>query len=135
MMRSKKSPFKGRLFTAEVILWAVRWYLQVPISHRDLERRLADRSVAVDHTTLFRWIQAYAPELDRRLRPHLRTTTGSRPVVETLCRGEGAMDGPVPRRRCARADVLLSAKRDAAAVRRVFSKALKQAHTAEPPHG
>ncbi|MBP2316165.1 transposase-like protein, partial [Azospirillum soli] len=47
-----------------MILWAVRWYLQFPISYRDLERMLADRSVAVDHTTLFRWIQAYAPELD-----------------------------------------------------------------------
>jgi transposase, IS6 family len=29
--------FKGRQFTAEVILWAVRWYLMFPISYRDLE--------------------------------------------------------------------------------------------------
>lgn len=42
-MRREKSPFKDRQFTAEVILWAVRWYLQFPISHRDLERMLADR--------------------------------------------------------------------------------------------
>jgi transposase-like protein len=33
----KKNPFKGRQFTAEIILWAVRWYLQFPISYRDLE--------------------------------------------------------------------------------------------------
>ncbi len=65
-MRSKKSPFKGRQFTAEVILWAVRWYLQFPISYCDLERMLADRGVVVDHTTLHRWIQAYALELDKR---------------------------------------------------------------------
>jgi len=38
-----------------VILWAVRWYLQFPISYRDLERMLADRGVAVDHTTMYRW--------------------------------------------------------------------------------
>ncbi len=50
-MRSKKSPFKGRQFTAAVILWAVRWYLQFPTSYRDLERMLADRGVVVDHTT------------------------------------------------------------------------------------
>jgi transposase-like protein len=75
--RSKTHPFQGRQFTAAVILWAVRWYLQFPISYRELERMLADRGVSVDHTTLFRWIQAYAPELDRRLRPHLRPTTGS----------------------------------------------------------
>src|SRR3954453_17139010 len=51
--------FKGRQFTAEVILWAVRWYLMFPISDRDFELMLQDRGVAVDHTTLFRWIQAY----------------------------------------------------------------------------
>ncbi len=51
--------FKGRQFTAEVILWAVRWYLMFPISYRDLELMLADRGVTVDHTTIFRWIQVY----------------------------------------------------------------------------
>ena len=39
----------------------MRWYLQFPLSYRELERMLADRGVAVDHTTLYRWIQAYAP--------------------------------------------------------------------------
>ncbi|MBP2309531.1 transposase-like protein [Azospirillum melinis] len=82
-MGSEKNPFKGRRFTAGVILWAVRWSLQFPISYRDRERMLADRGVAVDHTTLFRRIQVYAPELDKRLRPHLRTTTGSWRVDET----------------------------------------------------
>ena len=37
--------FRGYRFPAEVILWAVRWYLQFPISYRDLERMLADRGV------------------------------------------------------------------------------------------
>ena len=37
--------FKGRQFTAEVILWAVRWYLMFPISYRDLELMLQDRGV------------------------------------------------------------------------------------------
>ena len=50
---------KGRQFTAEVILWAVRWYLMFPINYRDLELMLADRGVAIAHTTIFRWIQAY----------------------------------------------------------------------------
>ena len=44
--------FKGRQFTAEVILWAVRWYLMFPISYRDLDLMLLDRGVEVDHTTL-----------------------------------------------------------------------------------
>jgi IS6 family transposase len=49
----------------------------VSISYRDLELMLADRGVAVAHTTIFRWIQAYAPELEKRIRPHLRTSNGS----------------------------------------------------------
>ena len=43
--------FKGRQFTAEVILWAVRWYLMFPISYRDLELMLQDRSVALTRLT------------------------------------------------------------------------------------
>src|SRR5215204_4174809 len=81
-MRQGKE-FKGRQFTAEVIVWAVRWYLMFPISYRDLELMLQDRGVAVDHTTLFRWIQVYAPELEKRIRPHLRTCNGSWRVDET----------------------------------------------------
>ena len=42
--------FRGFRFPAEVILGAVRWSLQFPLSYRDLERMLADRGVAVDHT-------------------------------------------------------------------------------------
>ena len=75
-VRQDKS-FKGRQFAAEVILWAVRWYLMFPVSYRDLELMLLDRGVEVDHTTIFRWIQAYADELEKRIRPHLRVSNGS----------------------------------------------------------
>src|SRR3954454_22367347 len=53
--------FRGFRFPAEVILWAVRWYLQFPISYRDLEAMLADRGVPVDHTTMYRWGSALRP--------------------------------------------------------------------------
>src|SRR4051812_36050038 len=81
--------FKGRQFPAEVILWAVRWYLMFPISYRDLELMLQDRGVAVDHTTLFRWIQAYAPKLEKRIRPHLHRSNGSWRVDETYVKVKG----------------------------------------------
>jgi transposase-like protein len=42
-----------------------------PVSYRDLEVMLQDRGVENAHTTIFRWIQAYAPEFEKRLRPHL----------------------------------------------------------------
>jgi transposase-like protein len=51
--------FKGRQFTAEVILWALRWHWMFPVSYRDLELMLADRGIAVDHTTIFRWAQGH----------------------------------------------------------------------------
>ena len=75
--------FKGRQFTAEVILWALRWYWMFPVSYRDLELMLADRGIAVDHTTIFRWTQAYAEEFKKRIRPHLRASNGSWRVDET----------------------------------------------------
>jgi IS6 family transposase len=130
----KKNPFKGRQFTAEIILWAVRWYLQFPISYRDLERMFSDRGIQVDHTTLFRWIQAYAPELEKRIRPQLRMTNGSWRVDETYIRVKGewvylyrAVDAAGQT-----IDFLLSLKRDAAAAKRFLRKALKQAHTVNP---
>src|SRR3546814_3556837 len=60
--------FKGRHFTGDVILWAVRWYCRYPISYRDLEEMLAERGISVDHTTIYRWVQCYAPEMEKRLR-------------------------------------------------------------------
>src|ERR1700712_1482276 len=99
--------FKGRQVISEVILWAVRWYLMFPISYRDLELMLADRGVDVDHTTIFRWIQAYAPELEKRIRPHLRMSNGSWRV--DLCEGEGSLDLPVSRARQPRSDHRLPA--------------------------
>src|SRR3982751_471690 len=126
--------FKGRQFTAEVILWAVRWYLMFPISYRDLELMLADRGVTVDHTTIFRWIQAYAAKLEKRIRPHLRLSNGSWRGDETYVKGEGrwtylyrAVDS-----RGQTIDFLLSAKRDAEAAKRFFRKALGQPHTVNP---
>ena len=73
-----------------MILWAVRWSLQFPLSSRDLERRLADRGVVVDPVTLCRWVQRCAPELEPRLRRHLRPCHGPWPVDATSVRVGGA---------------------------------------------
>src|SRR3546814_17723914 len=60
--------FKWRHFQGDVILWAVRWYCRYPISYRDLEAMLAERGISLDHTTIYRWVQVYAPEMATRLR-------------------------------------------------------------------
>ena len=52
MGKGQNRPFKGQLFTSEVILWALRRYLAFPVSYRDLASMLADCGIMVDHTTL-----------------------------------------------------------------------------------
>jgi hypothetical protein len=66
-----QSPFKWRHFEAEIILRCVRWYLRYALSYRDLEEITLERGLLVDHTTIYRWVQRYAPELEKRSRPHL----------------------------------------------------------------
>ena len=95
---------------------------------------LSDRGVAVDHTTLFRWVQAYAATLEQRIRPHLRPCTGLWRVDETYIKVKGvwsylyrAVDSLGQT-----IDFRLSARRDAAAAKRFFRKALAQPHTANP---
>jgi transposase-like protein len=50
-----------------VILQCVRWYCKYGISYRDLEEMMAERGLEIAHTTLYRWVQYYAPELKNAL--------------------------------------------------------------------
>ena len=134
MVKRWSGSFKGRQFTSEVILWALRWYLAFPVSYRDLASMLSDRGVEVDHTTLFRWVQAYAPTLERRIRRHLRPCNGSWRVDETYIKVKGAWTylyravdslGQT-------IDFMLSSRRNATAAKRFFRKALRQPHTVNP---
>jgi IS6 family transposase len=60
------SVFKWRHFAGEVILWAVRWYCKYGISYRELAEMLAERKIGVHASTICRWVQRYAPELEKR---------------------------------------------------------------------
>ena len=81
--------FKWRHFAPEVILCAVRWYLRYSLSYREVQELLEERDLRVDHTTVWRWVQRYAPELDQRTRPHLKPTNKSWRVDETYVRIRG----------------------------------------------
>jgi transposase, IS6 family len=109
-----------------LILCAVRWYLRYSLSLRDVEELLEERGLHVDHTTVWRWVQYYGPELEQRLRRHLKPTNKSWRVDETYVRVKGrwcylyrAIDS-----RGANIDFLLSALRDADSAKRLFRKAL-----------
>ena len=52
-------------------------YLRFSLSYRDVEELLAERGLYADHVTVWRWVQRYAPEMERRLRSRLRPTNDS----------------------------------------------------------
>ncbi len=84
-----KQPFKWRHFQKEIILLNVRWYLRYPLSYRNLEEMMKDRGLSVDHSTIGRWVLAYAPEIDERARRHLKLTNDSCQVDETYVKVKG----------------------------------------------
>ena len=81
--------FKWRHYQSEIILLCVRWYLRYALSYRDREEMMNERGLSVDHTTIYRWVQRYAPELEKRSRPHLRPTNDSYRVDETYVKITG----------------------------------------------
>src|SRR5258708_11677720 len=91
------TPFKWRHFQADIILLCVRWYLRYPLSYRDLEEMMLERGLHVDHTTIYRWVQHYAPELEQRCRPHLKITNDSWRVDETYVKVTKGLDVPLSR--------------------------------------
>lgn len=88
---------------------------------------MAERGLNVDHTTVYRWVQVYAPQLEKRCRPHLCSTNGSWRVDETYIKVKAgwkylyrAVDSTGNT-----LDFLLCAKRNCKAAKRFLSKALK----------
>ena len=81
--------FKWRQTEPELILGAVRWYLRYSLSFRDVEELFSERGLEVDHTTIWRWVQRDGPELEERLRRHLKPTNTSWRVDETYVRVKG----------------------------------------------
>ena len=89
--------FKWRQFEPEVILLAVGWYLRFSLSYRDVEELLAERGLHADHVRVWRWVQRYAPEVNRRLRSRLKPTNDSWRVDSDLHPGQGQVALPVSR--------------------------------------
>jgi transposase-like protein len=57
------SAFARFRFPSEVIVVAVRWYLRYCLSYRDVEELLVEPAIAVDHVTVYRWVERFAPLL------------------------------------------------------------------------
>src|SRR5438552_13585421 len=82
-------PFRKRQFAAEIIVTCVRWYLRFSLSLRDVEELMAERGLSVDHTTIWRWTQTYAPEVQRRLRGQVKRKGSTWHMDKTFVRIAG----------------------------------------------
>ena len=128
------NPFKWKHFVGEIILLNVRWYLKYPLSYRNLKEMMAEREVEVDHITIMRWVHQYSPEIEKKIRRHLRTTNDSWRVDETYIRVKGkwkylyrAVDSNGNT-----IDFILSAKRNKKAAKRFLRKSLGSKHNQIP---
>ncbi|MGF1873642.1 IS6 family transposase [Photobacterium indicum] len=121
--------FSNKQFPSATILMAVRWYVAYKLSYRDIEELLAERWVQVDHATIHRWVLEYAPQLEAAFRNgKKRAVSGSWRMDETYIKVKGrwfylyrAVDkfGDT-------IDFMLTEKRDEAAARSFFNKAIGQ---------
>src|ERR671921_2781571 len=118
--------FHGRHFDRTVIILCVRWYITYKLSYRDLAEMMAERGVAVSHTTILRWVQRYVPEFEKRWHRYARPVGTSWRVDETYIRVHGrwtylyrAVD-----KQGLTVDFLLSERRDVVAAKRFFEQAM-----------
>ena len=126
--------FKWKHFQPDIILLTVRWYLRYNLSFRDLVEMMEERGLSITHTTIMRWVHQYAPELDKRIRRHLKSTNDSWRVDETYIKVKGqwmylyrAVDS-----KGNTIDFYLSKTRDKKAAKRFFKKALRSFHASKP---
>jgi len=119
--------FKGRHCDRLLIIESVRWYITYKLSYRDVCELMAERGVTLVHSTVMRWVQHYVPVFEKRWMKYARPTGSSWRVDETYIRVKGkwtylyrAVD-----KQGQTVDFLLSEKRDMAAAKRFFIKAIK----------
>jgi len=130
----KRNIFKWKHYHHDIILQTVRWYLRYNLSFRDLVEMMEERGLSVAHTTIMRWVHQYGPELDKRIRRHLKQTSDSWRVDETYIKVKGqwmylycAVDS-----KGNTIDFYLSKTRDQKAAKRFFKKALQSFHVSKP---
>ncbi|MFJ5625512.1 IS6 family transposase [Peribacillus loiseleuriae] len=130
----KQNLFKWKHYHPDIILLTVRWYLRYNLSFRNLVEMMEERGLSMAHTTIMRWVHQYGPELDERVRRHLKPTNDSWRVDETYIKVKGQWiylyrvvdsEGNT-------IDFYLSKTRDKKAVKRFFKKALRSFHVSKP---
>ena len=132
--KNEKTPFKWKHFKGDIILWLVRWHCRYALSYADLKEIAAERGLSVERSTLCRWVHEYAPEINKRMKPHLKQTGDSWRVDETYVKIKGKWhylyrsidkEGQT-------LDWMLSRHRNKQAATRYFKKVLSNNHVVHP---
>ncbi|MDH8001268.1 IS6 family transposase [Bacillus cereus] len=126
--------FKWQHYEPELLLLAVRWYLRYSLSYRDLGEMMEERGLSIAHTTIMRWVHRYGPELDKRVRCHLKKTNDSWRFDETYIKVKGEWMYLYRAVDCEgnTVDFYLSKNRKATSTKRFFKQALVSCHTSKP---
>ena len=118
--------FKVNQFPKSVILYAVFFYVRYGVSYRDLEEVMAEHGVDIDHATLNRWVMKFSPLIAANAQLRKKLTAVSWRMDETYIKVRGkwtylycAVD-----RDGQNLDFMLSQRRNAAAARRFFKRAV-----------
>ena len=81
--RRSSSAFSRHAFPDDVIALAVRWYVRYRLSYADVAEWLAERGLAVDRSTVYRWVQRFLPLFGEAARAHRRAVGAQWRVDET----------------------------------------------------
>ncbi|HFK1464491.1 IS6 family transposase [Bacillus sp. YAF12_1] len=129
----KESLFKWKHYQPNIILLTVRWYLRYNLSFRNVVERMEKRGLSMAHTTIMRWVHQYGPELDERVRRHLKTTNDSWKVDETYIKikGQWMYLYRAVYSKGSTIDFYLSETRDTKVAKRFFKKALQSFHVSK----
>jgi transposase-like protein len=91
---------------------------------------MRERGLTLDHSTIFRWVQRYAPEINRRIRPHLKLAGASYRIDETYIK-VGKTCKYLSRAVDKEGNTIvfmLSAKPDVSSAKRFFRKMMRADH-------
>lgn len=125
--------FKRMRFPVDVILVCIRWYVAYPLSYRHIEEMMEERGVSVDHSSINRWAIRFLPLIEKMAREHKRPVRCSWRMDETYIKVKGAWKYlyRAVDKQGKTVDFLLTAKRDMAAAKRFFDKAMAANGTPE----
>ena len=117
----------------EVILTAVRWYLRYRLSYRDVQELVAERGIAVNYSTINRWVVVYAPVLANEAQRRKRGVGISWRLDETYIkvRGQWKYLYRAVHKVGDTIDFLLTAKRDTKTALRFIRQAIRNNGTPE----